>query len=90
LTEKTERTVIGADFLSIFDKPRRDALVMVFLRMHGQGILANEIFWGLWLFHAPEGHAVGHAFPEDCGAMCELAQTAVTTTVDSIGVGLVY
>ena len=23
---------------------------MVFLRMHGQGILANEVFWGLWLF----------------------------------------
>jgi len=40
----------GADFLSVFDKPQRDALVLVFLRMHGQGILANEIFWGLWLF----------------------------------------
>jgi hypothetical protein len=23
---------------------------MVFLRMHGQGIRANEVFWGLWLF----------------------------------------
>jgi hypothetical protein len=40
----------GANFLSAFDKPQRDALVMVFLRMHGQGILADEIFWGLWLF----------------------------------------
>jgi len=40
----------GADFLSVFDKPQRDALVMVFLRMHGQGVLANEVFWGLWLF----------------------------------------
>ncbi|MGI9070381.1 MAG: DUF4386 domain-containing protein [Bryobacteraceae bacterium] len=40
----------GASFLSGFDKPQRDALVMVFLRMHGQGILANEVFWGLWLF----------------------------------------
>src|SRR5215470_17412348 len=40
----------GADFLSVFDKPQRDALVLVFLRMHGQGILANEVFWGLWLF----------------------------------------
>ena len=40
----------GTDFLSVFDKPQRDALVMVFLRMHGQGILANEVFWGLWLF----------------------------------------
>jgi hypothetical protein len=40
----------GADFLSVFDKPQRDALVMVFLPMHGQGIFANSIFWGLWLF----------------------------------------
>ena len=40
----------GADFLSVFDKPQRDALVRVFLRMHGQGVLANEVFWGLWLF----------------------------------------
>ena len=40
----------GANFLSAIDKPQRDAFVMVFLRMHGQGILANQIFWGLWLF----------------------------------------
>jgi hypothetical protein len=40
----------GADFISVFDKPQRDALVMVFLHMHGQGILANEVFWGLWRF----------------------------------------
>ena len=40
----------GADFLSAFEKPQRDALVMVFLRMHGQGILVNEVFGGLWLF----------------------------------------
>jgi Domain of unknown function (DUF4386) len=40
----------GADFLSVFDKPQRDALIMVFLRMHRQGVLANEVFWGLWLF----------------------------------------
>lgn len=36
----------GADFLSVFDKPQRDALSWVFLRMHGQGILANEVFRG--------------------------------------------
>jgi hypothetical protein len=39
----------GADFLSVVSKPQRDALVMLFLRMHGQGVLANEVFWGLWL-----------------------------------------
>src|SRR5881296_1408888 len=42
--------VRGADFLSVFDKPQRDAFAMLFLRLHHQGDLANEIFWGLWLF----------------------------------------
>src|SRR5258708_381876 len=41
--------VRGADFLSVFSKPQRDALAMLFLRMHDQEILAAEIFWGLWL-----------------------------------------
>src|SRR5882672_5025380 len=40
----------GADFLSVFDKPQRDALVMLFLRLHHQQIVAAEILWGLWLF----------------------------------------
>jgi hypothetical protein len=40
----------GADFLAIFDKPQRDALGMLFLGLHGQGNVINEIFWGLWLF----------------------------------------
>jgi hypothetical protein len=42
--------VRGADFLSVFDKAQRDALAMLFLRLHDQEILAAEIFWGLWLF----------------------------------------
>src|SRR5208283_3466813 len=42
--------VRGAEFLSIFDKPQRDALAMLFLNLHGQGIIVSEIFWGLWLF----------------------------------------
>jgi hypothetical protein len=41
--------VRGADFLSIFDKPQRDALVMLFLNLHGRGFVVAEIFWGLWL-----------------------------------------
>jgi hypothetical protein len=40
----------GADFLVVFDKPQRDALAYLFVRLHSQGILINEIFWGLWLF----------------------------------------
>ena len=39
----------GADFLAVLEKPQRDALAMLFVRLHGQGILINEIFWGLWL-----------------------------------------
>src|SRR5258707_14882597 len=41
--------VRGADFLSLFEKPQRDALAMLFLRLHGQGFVVDEIFWGLWL-----------------------------------------
>ncbi len=40
----------GADFLSVFDKPQRDALGMLFLRLHSYGIFIAEMFWGLWLF----------------------------------------
>ncbi|MEO6969253.1 MAG: DUF4386 domain-containing protein [Rhodanobacteraceae bacterium] len=39
----------GADFLSVFNQPQRDALAMLFLRMHSQMIVCSEIFWGLWL-----------------------------------------
>jgi hypothetical protein len=41
--------VLGADFLTVFDKPQRDALAMLFLRLHGQQTTAAEILWGLWL-----------------------------------------
>jgi len=40
----------GADFLAVFDKPQRDALAMLFLGLHRQGLAVNGIFWGLWLF----------------------------------------
>jgi len=40
----------GADFLTVLEKPLRDALGMLFIRLHSQGNLINEIFWGLWLF----------------------------------------
>lgn len=42
--------VRGADFLSVFDKPQRDAMAMFFLRLHHQEITAAEVLWGLWLF----------------------------------------
>ncbi len=40
----------GDDFLSVFEKPQRDALALLFVRLHHGGVVANEIFWGLWLF----------------------------------------
>jgi Domain of unknown function (DUF4386) len=42
--------VSGADFLSVFEKSQLDALVLVFLRLHNNGLLVAQIFWGLWLF----------------------------------------
>jgi len=42
--------VRGADFLSVFEKPQRDALAMLFLNLHGYGFDVAGIFWGLWLF----------------------------------------
>jgi len=41
--------VRGADFLSMFDKPQREGLAMLFLNLHGRGFVVCEIFWGLWL-----------------------------------------
>ena len=40
----------GADFLSVFGRPQRDALVMLFINLHGHGFDVAEMFWGLWLF----------------------------------------
>jgi hypothetical protein len=42
--------VRGSDFLSVFDQPQRNAMAMLFLRLHHGGVVVNEIFWGLWLF----------------------------------------
>jgi hypothetical protein len=39
----------GGDFLAGFDMPQRNALAMLFLRLHSHGHFINEIFWGLWL-----------------------------------------
>lgn len=42
--------VQGNDFLSVFGKPQRDALAMLFLHLDTQEMCAAEVFWGLWLF----------------------------------------
>ena len=40
----------GADFLSALDAHQRSALAYLSLRLHGQGFMVAQIFWGLWLF----------------------------------------
>src|SRR5260370_21081309 len=42
--------VRGADFLSVLEKPQRDALAMLFLRLHHHEIVAAEVLCGLRLF----------------------------------------
>jgi len=39
--------VRGADFLSVLDKTQREALAMLFIKLHGQGFVVAEMFWGL-------------------------------------------
>jgi uncharacterized protein DUF4386 len=45
----TLMVVRGANFLSAFDKPQRDALAMLFLRLRHQQNIAAETLWGVWL-----------------------------------------
>ena len=41
--------VQGADFLSAFDQPQRNALATLLINIDRLGIPVSEIFWGLWL-----------------------------------------
>jgi Domain of unknown function (DUF4386) len=40
----------GGDFLAVFDEAQRNALGMLFVRLHSYGQFISEILWGLWLF----------------------------------------
>jgi len=40
----------GGELLTPLEMPQREALAMLFLRLHSQGLVIAEIFWGLWLF----------------------------------------
>jgi hypothetical protein len=39
----------GGEFLSAFTKPQRNALALLFVKLHIHGTFAVEIYWGLWL-----------------------------------------
>lgn len=41
--------VQGADFLSVFDQPQRNALATLLINIDRLGVPVSEIFWGLWL-----------------------------------------
>lgn len=41
--------VRGPDFLSVFDKPQRDALALLFLQLRDRQNTAAEMLWGVWL-----------------------------------------
>src|SRR5215213_10079133 len=46
----------GVDYLRVIPTDQLQALAYLFLRLHGQGFLIAQIFWGLWLF--PMGYLV--------------------------------
>jgi hypothetical protein len=46
----------NADYLKVFQNDQLQALAYLFLRLHSQGFLISQIFWGLWLF--PMGYLV--------------------------------
>jgi len=60
LNELTQFAVLlllsGADYLTVFPKDQLQALVLLLLDLHEQGINIASIFWGLWLF--PMGYLI--------------------------------
>jgi len=40
----------GTGFLAVFDKPQRDALALLFLRLHAFQVTATMLLAGVWLF----------------------------------------
>src|SRR5262245_16374791 len=41
--------VVNPEFLSVVDKPQRDALATLLINFDQKGTLVSEVFWGLWL-----------------------------------------
>ncbi len=66
----------GAPEVIALSGPQRDALGMLFLRLHTDGVLAVEIFWGLWLL--PFGLLVmrSHFLPRVLGILLIIAGVA--------------
>lgn len=43
------RLLSGDEYLTVFDETQRQALVMLFLKLHGTGYMIAQIFFSLWL-----------------------------------------
>src|SRR5215472_11132113 len=43
------RLLHGGDFLSVFSQPQRESLALLFLKLHFDGFMLAQVFWGLWL-----------------------------------------
>src|SRR5215467_7826735 len=43
------RLLHGNNFLSVFSQPQREALALLFLKLHFDGFVVAQVFWGLWL-----------------------------------------
>jgi hypothetical protein len=60
LNELTQLAVVhllsGADYLTVFTTDQLQALALLCLNLHKQGLNIAQIFWGLWLF--PMGYLV--------------------------------
>jgi hypothetical protein len=46
----------GANYLKVFSGEQLESMAYLFIRLHSQGIVIAQIFWGLWLF--PMGYLV--------------------------------
>src|SRR5574341_984313 len=77
LNEMTQFAVLrllsGADYLTVFTTDLVQALALLFLNMHSQGINIAQIFWGLWLL--PMGYLVFKSgfLPRIIGALLIIA-----------------
>lgn len=71
----------GEDYLKVFNSEQLNALALLFLQIHEQGLLIASIFWGLWLF--PFGYlAIKSRFiPKILGVLLIIG--GVTYLVDS-------
>jgi len=71
----------GPDFLSVFDKPQREALARLFLNLRGGGFDVAGIFWGLWLFPLGLLSYRSGSIPKFLGVLLMIGCFAYLTTV---------